>query len=115
MSQVYVIQNQHRWDPQRQQLVPKFDFSKAEEYGDLVYVLSPKASPFRPASVIPEMRETLCNMRSEDYLLLVGNPCLIGWAVAIAAQYAGHRLRLLQWSGTEQKYIVVESDLNQPE
>lgn len=114
MSKVYVVQNQHRWDSQKQELVPKFDLKKAEQYGDIEFLLSPKAKPFQPAAVIAELREGLRYYRSEDYLLLIGNPCLIGWAVALAAERADGRVNLLQWNGSEQRYLPIRSTLKQP-
>lgn len=110
MGSVFVVQNQHRWDAGKQQFVPKFNLAPAEEYGELVDLLSPTASPFRPQSVLDEIREKLADYGDEDYLLLVGNPILLGLSVAIAAMANDGRINLLQWSGREQKYIAVEVD-----
>lgn len=112
MSRVYVVQNQHRWSRQEQGFEPKFDLSPAEQFGELVYLLSPTAAPFRPEPVIQELKEKLRDFTSDDHLLLVGNPCLIGFAVAIAAQYNSGSVSLLQWSGKDGRYIqVTTSDL----
>jgi hypothetical protein len=46
-------------------------------------------------------------------LLLIGNPILIGCAVAIAARANAGRVKLLQWSGTDQRYVTVQVDLGQ--
>lgn len=110
-NRVFVIQNQHRWDRERQQFVPKFDLAAGEEYGELVYLLSPTAAPFRPQPVIAELREKLADFRSGDHLLLVGNPVLIGFAVALAAQVNNGEVSLLQWSGKDQRYIQVKANL----
>lgn len=109
MSKVYVVQNQHRWDRDKQRFEPKFDLTPAEEFGELVYLLSPTAAPFRPEPIIQELREKLKDYREGDHLLLVGNPVLIGFAVTVAAAANGGRVSLLQWSGKDQRYIAVEA------
>lgn len=101
---VFVVQNQHKWDEFEQKFVPKFDLSKAEEYGELVYLLSPRAAPFRPEPLITELHEKLSTFSDEDSILLVGNPVLIGATTSIAAHYNGGRVNMLQWSGIEQRY-----------
>jgi hypothetical protein len=106
---VYVVQDQHRWDPVKKAFVPKFDLSAAQDHGQLSYLLSPTAAPFNPKPIIAELREKLAGFTSQDRLLLVGNPVLIGFAVAIAAHIGGGDLTLLQWSGKDQRYIEVEA------
>lgn len=106
---VYVVQNQHKWDRDRERFVPKFDLSPAEEFGELVFLLSPTASPFRPEPIISELKEKLADIRPEDYVLCVGNPLLIQWVGVIAAEALGGQLRSLQWSGKDQRYVAVEA------
>lgn len=107
---VYVVQNQHRWDTNKKGFVPKFDLTPAEDYGPLVYLLSPTAAPFNAAPIIEELKEKLSKFTEKDRLLLVGNPVLIGFAVAIASQVSGGNLTLLQWSGKDQRYIEVKAE-----
>lgn len=111
MARVFVVQKQHRFDEQKGELVPKFDLSSAEQYGEIVYLLSPTASPFNPGPIVEELQEKLADFGDEDSLLLVGNPCLIGFATAIAAEASDGFVRLLQWSGRDRAYIPVEADL----
>ncbi len=109
MSRVFVVQCQHHQDRSTGQLVPKFDLTTAAKYGELIYLLSPTARPFDSKHVIGEMREKLYDFRDEDYLLLIGNPALIGFAVAIAScQNSGH-VNVLQWDGRKQQYIPIEA------
>lgn len=105
---VFVIQNQHRWSAEQREFVPKYDVGSAKQYGDLHEVLSPTASPFKPALVLPDIRAALSDFSDDDYLLLIGNPVLIGMSVAIAAAANKGRVKLLQWSGKESKYICVQ-------
>lgn len=111
MNRVFVVQNQHRWNRDKGELEPKFDLAPAEEYGEIRYVLGPTASPFSPDTVLPEMMEVLQDFGPGDHLLLIGNPILIGWATALAADANEGDISLLQWSGKDQKYISVEATL----
>lgn len=112
MSVVYVVQKTMRSDPQTGDLVPKFDVTPAERYGELRYLLSPSAGPWTPEAVLPELARKLDGYRAEDYLLLIGSPILIGWAVAMAAQASGGVVQCLQWSGSSQGYRAVRADLD---
>lgn len=111
MNIVYVVQCQHRFDKDLQKLVPVYDLSPAKEYGDLVELLGRGASPFGPESVLKQLHRMLQHYGPEDYLLLIGNPVLIGWAVAIAAHYCTGKVTCLQWSGKEKAYLPIEAKI----
>lgn len=104
-TRVYVVQNQLKEGN------AKFDLTPAEQYGSFVFCLSADAKPFNAAACIKELHLKLRNIRKQDHLLLLGNPCLIGWAVAIAAHYSGGPLNLLQWEKREKAYVVIQSDI----
>lgn len=106
-SRVFVVQCQHRWNRERQALEPKYDVTAAAEYGEIRYLLSPTAAPFRPEPIVEELHAKLADFRPSDYLLLIGNPVLIGLAVAIAARVTNGIVSMLQWSGKDQRYIPV--------
>lgn len=106
MSIVYVIQKQQRFCHEQGMLVDRFDLTTAEQYGKIEYLLSPQASPFKPDRVIDELETQLQDFGPDDFLLLVGNPVLIGLSTAIAADRSPD-INFLQWSGTEQRYICV--------
>lgn len=105
---VFVVQKQLRQDPRSGDLVPKFDLSSAEKYGELVYVLSPTAAPWAADSIMADIRDKLEDFQTTDFLLLIGNPVLIGLVSAVAADMAG-RVQFLQWSGRQQSYIPVQA------
>lgn len=112
MSTVYVVQKQHRFDRNKGELVPKFNLAPAEEYGELSYLLSPTAAPWDADSIIRELYDRLQGFADSDSLLLVGNPVLIGLAVAVAADVNQGFVRCLQWSGKDRRYIAIETDLS---
>lgn len=104
-TRVYVVQNQYRSG------APKFDLTSAEQYGKLVYLLDSYARPTDADTCIRELHEKLRNIRRHDYLLLLGNPCLIGWTVAVASHYSGGSLNLLQWEKRAEGYVVIQCDV----
>ena len=111
MSRVFVVQDQHRWDPAQSKLIPKFDLTPALEYGTFVHLLGSNASPFKPENIIPELREKLADITNDDHILLIGNPVLIGWTVAIAADMNDGDVNLLQWSGKDRRYISIRAQV----
>lgn len=110
MSKVYIIQNTHRLNRMTSVLEPKYDFESAKRFGELVFLLTPSAKPHDP-SVIEELIEKLNDYTDKDHLLLVGNPTLIGFACAIAADVAEGKISVLQWDGKAKEYIAIATDL----
>ena len=111
MSRVFIVQMAHRLDRRTNELVP-VDVSSAAQYGTLVELLSPSAKPFWPNDeVVRELHEGLRTYTPDDHLLMIGNPCLIAMAAAVAANYSGGSLNLLQWHGKQKLYIPVRVDL----
>lgn len=105
---VYVIQQQMKFDATKRELVPRFtSINKAEKWGPIVYVLSPSASPFNSELVLGDMHEKLEDYCDDDYLLLIGNPGLIGMSTAVAAHYNDGRVKFLQWSGRHGEYTEI--------
>jgi hypothetical protein len=105
---VFIVQKQMRFDHQKGELVPKFpSIDKAEQFGKFVYLLSPTASPFNAQKLVDEMTKKLENFGNEDYLLLIGNPVLIGMASGIAADRNLGMLHFLQWSGRDSNYVPI--------
>jgi hypothetical protein len=105
---VYIVQDQKEVDVNTGQLTNKFDFSPAKEYGDLEYILPSGASPFNIDPAITKLFDGLVDFSSEDYLLLTGNPVLLGLAVTVACSYTNGNVKLLQWSGAKRKYIPIK-------
>lgn len=112
MSTVYVCQQTLKRDPMdRNKLLPKFDLEAASEYGEIKILIHPYTSAFNHDKIIPGLREELKNYCDDDYILPVGNPSMIGWVVALAAQYGGGVVKTLQYDGFSDSYNVVEATL----
>lgn len=105
---VFAVQQQMRFDQVRRELVPRFNsVDRALRWGEIVYLLSPSAHPFNPDQVLGDMHEKLSGFSTDDHLLLIGNPGLIGMATAIAAYYNNGEVKLLQWSGRHGEYTEI--------
>jgi hypothetical protein len=110
MPKVYVIQNHASYDKSTGLMVPRYDLSPAEEFGELEFLLSPVTVPNKPERAIAELRKKLCNFSDDDYLLLIGNPCFIGWSCTIAADINDGKVAMLQYNGSRKQYYVVKAE-----
>lgn len=107
---VYVVQDTKWIDPADGRMKSKFDFSPAEKFGNIEYLLDPSDSPFSLEDPLRQLKFKLVRYDpSRDYILTVGNPVLIGLAIAIAADYGDGDVSLLQWSGSKRYYIPVHA------
>jgi hypothetical protein len=108
---VYVVQNHVRFDAERGELVPRHNIEPARTFGDLRFILSPKASMRNLPEVVERMEQVLSNFTDQDHLLLIGNPVFIGMATSIAAAYNRGRVRFLIWSRKEGCYTSAKTVL----
>ncbi len=111
---VYAIQNQHFRDRQTGELVPKVDMEPALAYGELVYIFEPTARSHEDIDAIIETAwDVLSRMTPQDYLVLMGDPVLIGIAYSVAAHILhdlGGNVQVLKWSKKFQAYEVVAAN-----
>lgn len=112
MSTVYVTQVPHRLNRRSGELEP-LDLSPAREWGELEIVLTPSANPFTSMDkIIEDLHESLQHIKGEDYVILVGNPAIMGAMASIASQYTNGKLRVLQWHGKKRQYNLIEYDVH---
>ena len=110
MAKVYVVQKQMKQDYQSGEFVEKFDLSPAKQYGELVYLLSPTCAAWKPEKPMKELQEGLKDFTENDYILLIGNPVLLGLASIFAADRVDS-INFLQWSGRNQRYEVINAKI----
>lgn len=107
---VFIVQKQMRFDSVAGELVPRFKtISKAAQHGKIEYLLSPTANPFNTEKIVEELHTKLKKFRDGDFLLLIGNPVLIGLATTIAANYNKGSVDFLQWSGKDNDYVEIST------
>ena len=107
-SIVYVIQDV----PGTKIGTPKINIIGATQFGQL-RVLLPENSQIilSPSYVISTLRSKLKNYTSDDYLLLTGDPAIIGVACSIVSDTTNGKYNLLKWDKQERRYYPVEIDL----
>ena len=91
---------------------PKINILGASEYGVFKFLL-PEFSQiiFSPGPLIFKLRQSLKNYRPNDYLLLTGDPAIIGVACSIVSDITNGKYKLLKWDKQERKYYSIAIDL----
>ena len=104
VSTVYVIQH----IPGTQAGNPKINIMGASQYGQFKFLL-PEFSQmiFSPGPLIYKLRQGLKNYTSDDYLLLTGEPALIGVACSIVSDITNGKYNILKWDKQERKYYPI--------
>ena len=91
---------------------PKINILGAAEYGDFKFLL-PELSQmiFSPGPLIFKLRKGLKDYATEDFLLLTGDPAIIGVACSIVADMTSGKFNLLKWDKQERKYYPIHINL----
>ena len=91
---------------------PKINILGAAEYGTFKFLL-PELSQmiFSPGPLIFKLRKGLKDYTSEDFLLLTGDPAIIGVACSIVSDITNGKFNLLKWDKQERKYYPIHINL----
>jgi hypothetical protein len=108
MNKVFVVQ-QNIKRSEDGTMVPRFDMTKAYEFGDVRIILPHGSQP--SGETKERLKENLKAYTDDDYILPVGNPTLIGWAVYYAACYNDGFVKTLQWNSRKNSYDVISQIL----
>lgn len=105
---VYVIQE----IPGTQSGSPKINIMGASKYGEFKFLL-PEFSQiiFSPGPLIFKLRKGLKDYTTEDFLLLTGDPAIIGVACSIVSDMTNGKYNLLKWDKQERQYYPIEINL----
>tara|TARA_R100001594_G_scaffold31921_1_gene59377 strand:- start:307 stop:711 length:405 start_codon:yes stop_codon:yes gene_type:complete len=105
---VYIVQE----IPGTKDCKPKINIMGAKEYGSFKFLL-PELSQiiFSPGPLIFKLRQKLKDFRVQDYLLLTGDPAIIGVACSIVSDMTNGKYKLLKWDRQEKKYYPIEINL----
>ena len=108
---VYVIQE----IPGSQAGTPKINIMGAASYAtsNKFNFLLPEFSQmiFSPGPLIYKLRQGLKNFHVKDYLLLTGDPAIIGVACSIVSDITNGKYNLLKWDKQERKYYPIAINL----
>ena len=93
---------------------PKINITGALEYGELKFLL-PELSQlmWSPGPLIFELRKKLKNYTPEDYLLLVGDPAIIGVACSIVSDITNGKYKFIKWDKQERTYYPIAINLHE--
>ena len=107
-STVYVIQEIAGTRDGR----PKINIMGASQYGSFKFLL-PELSQiiFSPGPLIMKLRQGLKDYKSKDYLLLTGDPAIIGVACSIASDITNGKYNVLKWDKQERRYYPIAINL----
>ena len=105
---VYLVQDV----PGTQAGTPKINIVGAREYGEIKQLL-PELSQiiFSPGPLVFKLRKLLKDFRPVDYLLLTGDPAIIGVACSIVSDITNGKYNLLKWDKQERKYYPITINL----
>ena len=91
---------------------PKFNIMGAAEYGKLVFLLDERSQMiFSPGPLIIKLKNLLRDFRPTDYLLLTGDPAIIGVVCCLISETTNGRFNLLKWDRQEKRYYPIEIDV----
>ena len=93
---------------------PKINIMSASKHGDFKFLL-PEFSQiiFSPGPLIYKLRSLLKNYTAKDYLLLTGDPAIIGVACSIVSDITNGKYKLLKWDRQDRVYYPIEINLNE--
>jgi hypothetical protein len=66
---------------------------------------------FSPGPIIYNLRQKLKNFTQEDYLLLTGDPAIIGIACSVVSDITNGIYNLLKWDRQESTYYPIKINL----
>ena len=93
---------------------PKINIMGAAEFGTFKFLL-PELSQiiFSPGPLIFKLRKGLRNYKPSDFLLLTGDPAIIGVACSIVSDITNGKYQLLKWDKQERKYYSININLHE--
>ena len=109
-SKVYVLQEL----PGTKAGAPKINIMSASKFGEFRFLL-PEFSQiiFSPGPLIFKLRNLLKDYTIKDYLLLTGDPAIIGVACSIVSEFTNGKYNLLKWDKQDRIYYPIEINLNE--
>ena len=93
MAKVYIVNNANH------------DYSKAEQYGELVYVTRGKLPIFKTSTVRTMLEKGLVKFTKNDYLLISG-PAIVSVMAATVLYNKFDTVKFLVFDAKQQDYVV---------
>ena len=110
MSKVYLTQD----IPGSSIGQPKYNVVGAQKFGHIVTLLPEKSQIIlSPGPLIQKLRTLLKDYTTDDYLLLSGDPAIIGVVCSVVSDITNGKYNLLKWDRQEKTYYPIEVDIFQ--
>ena len=93
---------------------PKINIMGASKYGKFKFLLSEFSQIiFSPGPLIYKLRQGLKNFKESDYLLLTGDPAIIGITCSLVSDITNGKYNLLKWDKQEKTYYPIAINLHE--
>ena len=93
---------------------PKYNILGAQKFGQIVTVLPERSQIIMsPGPLIQKLRTLLKEYTTDDYLLLSGDPAIIGVVCSVVSDVTNGKYKLLKWDRQEKTYYPIEIDIFQ--
>lgn len=111
-ARAFIVQEPVKFEPTSNAWVRSVDVRPAREWGELEFLLPGNhLLPQDPSAAIEALRAKLADFSDDDYLVLVGDLALVGYAVALAADANEGRVATLKWDRTQRRYLASRATL----
>ena len=92
--------------------VMDYNVRSAEKFGNLKVMLSDRKQMILASGPLTfELQKHLKDFNDNDYLLLIGDPAIIGVCCAIASDINNGKFKVLKWDRIDKRYYDLEIDL----
>ena len=91
---------------------PKFNIIGAQKFGKIEVLLREDTQIVRsPGPITYQLRRLLKDFKDKDYLLLSGDPKVIGLSIAVACDINNGKYKTLTWDKQEKMYYSTEFNI----
>tara|TARA_Y100001951_G_C11221337_1_gene228966 strand:+ start:139 stop:489 length:351 start_codon:yes stop_codon:yes gene_type:complete len=102
-SKVFVVQE-----------VSKFNIISAQEFGKLIPLFEEgKQIMLSPGPAVRKAKHILKDFSDDDYLLLIGDPAMIGVVCSVASYNNRGKYKVLKYDRRTYQYFPIQIDLNE--
>ena len=92
--------------------VMDYNVRSAEKFGDLKIMLPDRKQMILASGPLTfELQKHLKDFNDNDYLLLIGDPAIIGLCCAVASDINNGKFKVLKWDRNDKRYYDLEIDL----
>lgn len=110
-SKVYVVQNVMRKYPDG--TIRALDYTQAERFGEVIFLFDgQKQVVMSPQPTIRKIKSMVKGIKDTDYVLLVGDPALIGLTTSVVSYILNGRYNMLKYDRIEKDYFPIRVDIN---